>query len=152
MEDRYFEPIVYFKDLSICAKFQGHSSTASYLSQGSQMKMPSEKICVWRTARHYSVQKDRAMPSGAETARRYGVQRNRATSRGAEGQRDATTCRGTTRRHVVQRDCALWQRAEEPRDASWCRGTARRYNDRETRDTTWCRGTARRYNVQINRA
>jgi len=38
-----FWVIVYFMDLSICAKFQGHSSTASYLSQGSQMKMPSKK-------------------------------------------------------------------------------------------------------------
>jgi len=38
-----FWAIVYFMDLSICAKFQGHSSMASYLSQGSQMKMPSEK-------------------------------------------------------------------------------------------------------------
>ena len=38
-----FWAIDYFMDLSICAKFQGHSSTASYLSQGSQMKMPSEK-------------------------------------------------------------------------------------------------------------
>jgi len=38
-----FWAIVYFMDLNICAKFQGHSSTASYLSRGSQMKMPSEK-------------------------------------------------------------------------------------------------------------
>ena len=35
--------VVYFIDLSISAKFQGHSSTASYLSQGSLMKMPSNK-------------------------------------------------------------------------------------------------------------
>ena len=35
--------IGYFIDLSTCAKFQGHSSTVSYLSQGSLMKMPSEK-------------------------------------------------------------------------------------------------------------
>jgi len=33
--------IVYFIDLSTCAKFQGHSSTVSYLSQESLMK--SEK-------------------------------------------------------------------------------------------------------------
>ena len=38
-----FWAVVYFMDLSICAKFQGHSSAASYHSQGSQMKMPSEK-------------------------------------------------------------------------------------------------------------
>ena len=38
-----FWAIVYFIDLSICAKFQGLSSRASYLPQGSLMKMPSEK-------------------------------------------------------------------------------------------------------------
>jgi len=38
-----FWAIVYFMDLSIYAKFQGCSSTASYLSQGSLMKMPSVK-------------------------------------------------------------------------------------------------------------
>jgi len=38
-----FWAIVYFMDLSFCAKFQGCSSTASYLSQGSLMKMPSVK-------------------------------------------------------------------------------------------------------------
>ena len=38
-----FWAVVYFMDLSICAKFQGHSSTASYLCQGSLVKMPSEK-------------------------------------------------------------------------------------------------------------
>ena len=32
---------VYFMDLSICAKFQGRSSRASYLSQGSLLKMLS---------------------------------------------------------------------------------------------------------------
>ena len=38
-----FSAAVYFMDLSICAKFQGRSSRASYLSQGSLMKMPSVK-------------------------------------------------------------------------------------------------------------
>jgi len=38
-----FWAAVYFIDLSICAKFQGRSSRASYLSQGSLVKMPSEK-------------------------------------------------------------------------------------------------------------
>ena len=38
-----FWAVVYFMDLSICAKFQRHSLRASYLSQGSLMKMPSEK-------------------------------------------------------------------------------------------------------------
>ena len=38
-----FWAAVYFMDLSICAKFQGRSSRASYLSQGSLMKMPSVK-------------------------------------------------------------------------------------------------------------
>ena len=38
-----FWAAVYFMDLSICAKFQNRSSRASYLSQGSLMKMPSVK-------------------------------------------------------------------------------------------------------------
>ena len=38
-----FWAVVNFTDLSMCAKFQGRSSMASYLSQGSLMKMPSEK-------------------------------------------------------------------------------------------------------------
>ena len=38
-----FCPVVYVTDLSTCAKFQGRSSRASYLPQGSLMKMPSEK-------------------------------------------------------------------------------------------------------------
>jgi len=38
-----FWAIVYFMDPNICAKFQGRSSRASYLSRGSLMKMPSEK-------------------------------------------------------------------------------------------------------------
>jgi len=38
-----FCTVVYFTDLSTCAKFQGRSSMASYLPQGSLMKMPSEK-------------------------------------------------------------------------------------------------------------
>ena len=38
-----FSAAVYFMDLSICAKFQNRSSRASYLSQGSLMKMPSVK-------------------------------------------------------------------------------------------------------------
>ena len=35
--------VFYFTDLSTRAKFQGRSSRASYLSQGSLVKMPSEK-------------------------------------------------------------------------------------------------------------
>ena len=38
-----FWPVVYFADLSTCAKFQGRSSRASYLPQGSLMNMRSEK-------------------------------------------------------------------------------------------------------------
>ena len=38
-----FWAAVYFMDLSICAKFQGRSSRASYLSQGSLLEMPSVK-------------------------------------------------------------------------------------------------------------
>ena len=38
-----FLAAVYFTDLSMRAKFQGRSSKASYLPQGSRMKMPSEK-------------------------------------------------------------------------------------------------------------
>ena len=38
-----FWAVVYFTDLSTCAEFQCRSSRASYLPQGSRMKMPSEK-------------------------------------------------------------------------------------------------------------
>ena len=38
-----FRAVGYFTELSTCAKFQGRSSRASYLPQGSLMKMPSEK-------------------------------------------------------------------------------------------------------------
>ena len=47
-----FWDVVYFMDLSITAKFQGHSSTASYLCQGSLVKMPSEKYASWAILGH----------------------------------------------------------------------------------------------------
>ena len=61
------------------------------------------------------------------TARRHEVERNRAMPRGAERPRDVTSCRRTARRyvlprdrglHVVQRERLTPRVAEKPRDAT----------------------------------
>ena len=76
---------------------------------------PRDVIACRGTARSYGVQRNRAIPRGAEdratlcgaeTAHSYGVPKDRATLRGAEGPRAVTWCRGTTRRYRVQRNRA----------------------------------------------
>ena len=52
-----FRAAVYFMDLSTYAKFQGRSSRASYLSQGSLKKMSSEKYASGTILGHLYVDK-----------------------------------------------------------------------------------------------